>query len=113
MADETGNTTVATAVLEVQLMPVVPPVEETQAKVATPELLVAPATPPAPALVVSQAAEQAAPALVVSQPAYVCKNKKHGSGQPYLILEGTAFCNLCLRDFLKQRIRPMRKNETP
>ena len=43
---------------------------------------------------------------------YVCK--KHANGTAYFIAEGTAFCNLCLRDFFKRHLlRQMKKNTTP
>ena len=118
---------------EVLPAPVTPPKEEGQANMVAPEPPAAPEMLPAPALVadgVSKAIEQAAPAPAKAEtppaaqgtvvgnkaasPSYVCKNKKHGSGTAYFVVEGKAFCNLCIRDFfLRHLLRPMKKNETP
>ena len=128
MADNETKTA-GTVVQAVLLANEAPPVAEGQAKIAVNGPVAAPEPLPAPA-VVSKAVEQTvatpeaaqapqaaqppqAPLAVqnvVAEPAYVCKNKKHANGTAYFIAEGTAFCNLCLRDFfLRHLLKPMTK----
>lgn len=49
--------------------------------------------------------------LIVNLPVYVCK--KHKDGTAYLVLEGTAFCGVCLLDFLKWKVKPMTLKKAP
>ena len=73
---------------------------------ATPEAAQAPqaAQPPQAPLAIQN---------VVAEPDYVCKNKKHKTGSAYIVVEDTAFCNLCIRDFfLRHLLKPMTKKAT-
>ena len=90
-----------------------PTPEKAETPTIAPELTAAPAPakaePPAPPVAQAPVVEKK-----VAEPTYACKNKKHGTGTAYIVVEGTAFCNLCVRDlFQRHFLKPMKQNKTP